>query len=140
MPRAPQRSEPAACLLDLRKRGTVTEVLLSLRGRGSSIMPAMLELPALPLYVVEGREPALRVRHSITNTNYYVQVFAPGRNEPSSAGRSTAPQLRRAIVKGTGELHWAGVSRLGGLPITGLTRKILQRLHVMESARMNVLE
>jgi A/G-specific adenine glycosylase len=137
---APQRSVPIAYLLDLRKRGTVTEILLSLRGANSSIMPAMFELPVLALDAVEGREPALRVRHAITNTNYYVQVFAPGRNEPDGPARSTALQLRRAIAKGSGKLHWAGVGRLSGLPITGLTRKILQRLHVMESARMNLLE
>ena len=138
--RASQRSVPIAYLLDLRKRGTVTEILLSLRGAGASIMPAMFELPVLPLDAVEGREPALRVRHAITNTNYYVQVFAPGRNELDGRTRSTTPQLRRAIAKDSGDLHWAGVSRLPGLPITGLTRKILQRLHVMESARMNVLD
>lgn len=138
--RASQRSVPIAYLLDLRKRGTVTEILLSLRGAGASIMPAMFELPVLPLDAVEGREPALRVRHAITNTNYYVQVFAPGRNELDGRTRSTTPQLRRAIAKDSGDLHWAGVSRLSGLPITGLTRKILQRLHVMESARMNVLD
>ena len=94
----------------------------------------------LPLDAVEGREPVLRVRHSITNTNYYVQVFAPGRNEPNDRKLPGAPQLRRTIAKGSGELHWAGITRLGGLPITGLTRKILQRLHVMESARMSLLE
>jgi A/G-specific adenine glycosylase len=138
--RTSQRSVPIAYLLDLRKRGTVTEILLSLRGASASIMPAMFELPILPLDAVEGREPALRVRHAITNTNYYVQVFAPGRNELDGRARSTTPQLRRAIAKESGDLHWAGVSRLPGLPITGLTRKILQRLHVMESARMNVLD
>ena len=138
--RAPQRSLPVAYLLDLRKRGTGTEILLSLRGADASIMPAMFELPMLPLDAVEGREPVLRVRHSITNTNYYVQVFAPGRNEPSDRKLPGAPQLRRTIAKGSGELHWAGITRLGGLPITGLTRKILQRLHVMESARMSLLE
>jgi A/G-specific adenine glycosylase len=138
--RAPQRSLPIAYLLDLRKRGTVTEILLSLRGTDSSIMPAMFELPELPAEAVEGREPVLRVRHSITNTNYYVQVFAPGRNETISRKQLVAPQLRRVIAKGTGELHWAGISRLGGLPLTGLTRKILQRLHVMESARISLLE
>jgi A/G-specific adenine glycosylase len=132
---------PAAYLLDLRKRGTATEILLSLREAGASIMPAMFELPGLPLEVVEGREPVLRVRHSITNTNYYVQVFAQQRNEPSSAGKkakSEAGSLRRAIPKG--EMQWANVSRLPGLPITGLTRKILRRLHVMKSAGMNLLE
>jgi A/G-specific adenine glycosylase len=141
--RAPQRSLPVAFLLDLRKRGTVTEVLLSLRSSGASMMPAMFELPHLPLDAVEGREPVLRVRHAITNTNYYVQVFAPGRHEPSGAGDRARPDsrtLRRAISKESGELHWAGISRLAGLPLTGLTRKILQRLLVMENARMSLLE
>jgi A/G-specific adenine glycosylase len=142
-PRAPQRSLPAAYLLDLRKRGTVSEVLLSLRAGDTSIMPAMFELPQLPMESVEGREPVLRVRHSITNTNYYVQVFAQQRYQPDDGGkrgRSETNALRKAIPKGSAELHWVGVGRLPGLPITGLTRKILQRLHVMESARMNVLE
>jgi len=137
---APQRSQPIAFLLDLRKRGTTTEVLLSLRAADASIMPAMFELPQLPLESVEGREPALRLRHSITSTNYYVQVFAPGRNEPSDRKRPVAPQMRRAIAKGPGDLHWAGIQRLPGMPITGLTRKILQRLRVMENARINLLE
>jgi A/G-specific adenine glycosylase len=142
-PRARQRSLPAAYLLDLRKRGTMSEVLLSLRGGDTSIMPAMFELPQLPLEIVEGREPVLRVRHSITNTNYYVQVFAQQRYEPDAGRkrlRSETNALRRAIPKGSSELHWVGIGRLAGLPLTGLTRKILQRLHVMESARMNVLE
>ena len=141
--RAPQRSVPVAYLLDLRKRGTVSEILLLHRPADASLMPAMFELPPLTLEAVEGREPALRVRHSITNTNYYVKVFAQQRYEPSGAGkrvRSDAESLRRAIPKGSGDLHWASVSRLTGLPITGLTRKILRRLHVMEGARIALLE
>ncbi|MDP9049343.1 MAG: A/G-specific adenine glycosylase [Acidobacteriota bacterium] len=137
-PRDSQRSVPAAYLLDLRKRGTTTEILLSLRDGDASIMPAMFELPGLPLEAVEGLEPVLRVRHSITNTNYYVQVFA----QPNGAGKKTKPEprsLRNAVPKNGGEAHWANVLRLPGLPITGLARKILQRLNVMESARMNVL-
>ena len=138
-PRAAQLSVPVAYLLDLRKRGTITEVLLSLRNADASIMPAMFELPGLPLEVVEGQEPVLRVRHAITNTNYYVQVFA----QPNGPGKKTKPEgrlLRSAVPKDAGDVHWANVLRLPGLPITGLARKILQRLNVMESARMNVLE
>jgi A/G-specific adenine glycosylase len=127
---------PMACLLDLRKRGPGTEVLLSLRSAKAPIMPAMFELPGLPLEVVGGREPVLRVRHSITNTNYYVQVFSSRRHEGVRSGE----QLRRAVPKGEGELHWASVARLAGLPLTGLTRKILQRLHVMENPRIHLLE
>jgi A/G-specific adenine glycosylase len=137
-PRASQRSVPAAYLLDLRKRGTTTEILLSLRDGNASIMPAMFELPGLPLEAVAGLEPVLRVRHSITNTNYYVQVFA----QPNEGGKKTKAEvrsLRNAVPKNGGEAHWANVLRLPGMPITGLTRKVLQRLKVMESARMNVL-
>ena len=141
--RAPQRSLPIAFLLDLRKRGTVTEVLLELRATDASLMPAMYELPPLPPEAVADREPVLRVRHSITNTNYYVQVFAPGRLESNGAATRSRPEsqvLRRAIPKGSGSLHWTKVSRLAGLPLTGLTRKILQRLHVMENPHLSVLE
>jgi A/G-specific adenine glycosylase len=134
---------PVAYLLDIRKRGPATEVLLSLRAANESLMPAMFELPQLPADAVEGREPVLRVRHAITNTNYYVQVFAVGRFDASAQGAHKAigsKQLRSAIPKGPGDLHWASVTRLAGLPLTGLTRKILQRLHVMDSARMSLLE
>jgi A/G-specific adenine glycosylase len=131
-----------AHLLELRKRGTMTEILLSLRNADEPIMPAMFELPRLPLEAVEGSEPVLRVRHSITNTNYYVQVFAQQRPQPGAAGKKPAKpvSLRNAVAKSTGDVHWANVLRLPGLPLTGLTRKILQRLDVMESARMNVLQ
>ena len=142
-PRAPQRSLPLAYLLDVRKQGTVTEVLLDHRAANASVMPAMFELPPLPLDAVEGREPILRVRHAIMNTNYYVQVFAPLRNEPERTARRARlgnHPLRQAIPKGEHDLHWVRVSRLPGIPMTGLARKILQRLHVMEGSRMNVLE
>jgi A/G-specific adenine glycosylase len=141
--RAPQRSVPAAYLLDMRKQETATEVLLSLRPANASLMPAMFELPALPTEAVEGREPVLRVRHSITNTNYYVQVFAPQRNAPEVAvkrGPGPVPALRGKVLKGSGELHWVNVLRLTGMPLTGLARKVLQRLKVMDTVRMNVLE
>jgi A/G-specific adenine glycosylase len=70
------QSRIVAHLLALRKRGTATEVLLLRRPTNAALMPNMLELPPLPLESIAGREPVLRLRHSITNTNYYVQVFA----------------------------------------------------------------
>jgi A/G-specific adenine glycosylase len=122
-PRAVQLSRPAAYLLSLRKRGTVTEVLLELRADDASLMPGMYELPPLPLDAVQGREPLLRLRHAITNTNYYVQVFAA--HGPENSG------LRRAIPASKSDLHWVLTNRLGSLPLTGLARKALQRLDVM---------
>jgi len=71
-----QHSRIVAHLLAVRKRGISTEVLLERRGPQESQMPGMMELPPLPLESIVGREPVLRLRHSITNTNYYVQVYA----------------------------------------------------------------
>ena len=124
LPSAEQRSRPAAYLLSLRKKGPVTEVLLERRADDVSLMAGMYELPPLPLDVVKDREPVLRVRHSITNTNYYVQVFVP-RNRNDRA-------LRRAVPAASSDLHWVRASRLLSLPLTGLARKILQRLDIMD--------
>jgi len=123
MTREKQRSLPVAYLLATRKRGTMTEVLLERRSAEASLMAGMYELPPLPLDVVEGHEPSLRLRHSITNTNYYVQVFAGG----GAAGRS----LRRAVPTAKANLRWVRTTRLGEVPLTGLARKVLQRLRVM---------
>ncbi len=122
-PRATQRSRQAAYLLSLRKSGTATDVLLEQRASDASLMPGMFELPPLPQDAVEGREPLLRLRHSITNTNYYVQIFA-----------ARGPQdraLRRAVPAAKSDLHWTRTNKLASVPLTGLARKVLQRLDVM---------
>jgi A/G-specific adenine glycosylase len=85
-PRKQLLSRRVAYLLVTRKRGTATEVLLERRAAEATLMPGMLELPPLPLDAVESLEPVLRLRHSITNTNFYVEVFAEpaeGDVEPS---------------------------------------------------------
>lgn len=124
LPSAAQVSRPAAYLLLLRKRGPVTEVQLERRAEDAALMAGMYELPPLPVDAVEDREPVLRLRHSITNTNYYVQVYTPqSRNERA---------LRKAIPAASSDLHWVRTGRLSSLPLTGLARKILQRLDIME--------
>jgi A/G-specific adenine glycosylase len=137
--RAPQRSLPLACLLDLRKRGPATEVLLELRAADASVMPAMYELPSLPIEAVGNLEPALRVRHSITNTNYYVQVYSLRRHTSATRSNYTlaaAKRLHKAISSDSRELKWTRTASLASLPLTGLARKILQRLQVMDAARL----
>ena len=145
--RAPQRSLPVACLLDLRKRGPATEVLLEHRPDDAPLMPAMYELPPLALDTVDGLEPALRLRHAITNTNYYVQVFSPrlmrtGTGSPGLGKRiaTSSQTLRSAIATDNQNLHWVRTTRLASLPLTGLTRKILQRLKVMQNSRIEFPE
>jgi A/G-specific adenine glycosylase len=202
------QSRITAHLLSLRKRGTATEVLLLRRSPDAALMPRMLELPPLPLEAVENREPVLRLRHSITNTNYYVQIFAEsapgvapaalhiaGEDEteppyeshpesrieldtnladikrlsiapagPSTNGskiyedddlynpdaadipgldadpRLTAPEgvLLAQVPASQSDLEWTATSRLAFLPLTGLTRKVLQRLGVMTLPRLQL--
>jgi A/G-specific adenine glycosylase len=125
-PRTPQRSRTVAHLLMVRKRGTITEVLLEHRAEDASLMPGMLELPVLPLEAVVNREPVLRVRHSITNTNFHVQIY----DEKSLLNEVSAAKK---------QLEWAQATRLKELPLTGLARKVLQRLRVMPKAQVESL-
>ena len=127
LPRTAQRSRKTAYLLSLRKHGAATEVLLERRPATASLMAGMYELPPLPMDAVEGREPLLRVRHAITNTNYYVQVF-------SSGGRVNT-ELHSAVPAAESDLEWVRTRSLAGVPLTGLARKVLQRLDVMEIQR-----
>ena len=115
-------SRHVAHLLAMRKRGPQTEVLLEQRPREASLMPGMLELPPLPLDAVEGLEPALRVRHAITTTNYAVEIFSESR-------------LMQNIPAASKDLHWVDVQQLAAQPLTGLARKVLQKLKVMERGR-----
>ena len=124
-PRGVQRSRPAAFLLSTRKRGTATEVLLERRPAEASLMPGMLELPPLPMDAVEEREPILRVRHSITNTNYYVEVYALRMGDRT---------LRKAVPASKAVLSWFPVGRLAELPLTGLARKVLLRVDLSSVA------
>ncbi len=121
VPRGQISSRPAAFLLATRKRGSVTEVLLERRSDTASVMPGMLELPPLPLDTVEGREPILRVRHSIMMTNYYVGVYA----------ESSQGELRRRLPAKARALSWYPVQRAGELALTGLARKVLKRVDLL---------
>lgn len=85
-------------------------VCLVQRGAGERLMAGMWELPS----VDDGgspAEPLLRLKHSITVTDYDVSVVA---------GKRAAGQGR-----------WIPLARLPELPLTGLTRKILRRLGLL---------
>jgi A/G-specific adenine glycosylase len=139
-PRAPQLSRPVAFLLQTRKSGVATEVLLERRASEASLMPGMFELPPLPLDAVEGREPILRVRHAITGTNYYVQIYTGAAHGSAVARRVDASQLRKAIPASKADLHWLPASRLPMIPLTGLARKVLHRLRVMQGPDIELLK
>ncbi|WP_255483799.1 A/G-specific adenine glycosylase [Granulicella sp. 5B5] len=111
-----QKQRRVAHLLQTRKNGT--EVLLERRASDASLMAGMLELPPLVLESVSRYEPVLRVKHSITNTNYEVEVFE------SEALKKEIPAAKKA-------LEWVAVSALNEVPLTGLARKVLVKLGVL---------
>lgn len=119
-PRGKQNSRPIAYLLWLRKTGTMAEVMLARRAAEASLMPGMYELPPVPLDAVEGLEPVLRLRHSITTTNFYVKIY------------HEAEELRHAIVAARDDLSWVETNKLPEMPLTGLARKVLLRLGLIE--------
>jgi A/G-specific adenine glycosylase len=140
-PRAKMQSRTVAHLLELRKLGVETQVLLQRRAKDASLMAGMLELPALPLDATEGREPVLRLRHSITITNYYVGVFTDGETGVAGGAGGSGmgvSSLREQISAADGDLEWVETGKLGQMPLTGLARKVLRRLDVMVLPRVTI--
>jgi A/G-specific adenine glycosylase len=112
-------SRKTSLALVQRRQWPRAEVLLQRRPSDAAQMPNMWELPT----VKEGQESEdmllLTVRHSITNTNYYVTVYGLTMNEQKLLARDAAERV------------WVPVLDLPEQPLTGLTRKILKRLRVM---------
>jgi len=81
-------------------------VLLRQRNRQNSLMPGMWELPEIEA-PNEDRLPLLKLRHSITTTDYTVYVHA-GKKRKGHADR------------------WIPLRSVYRLPLTGLTRKIIR--------------
>jgi len=88
-------------------------VLLQQRSASLSLMPGMWELPSLKRPETKGKIPILKLRHSITTTDYSILVF-------SSDGGKKRP-------KGA----WTPLRSINRLPLTGLARKILGRLQLL---------
>ena len=82
-------------------------IFLVQRGRDSSLMPGMWELPEVPVNGVRP-EVTLRLRHSITVTDFKIEV---SRGEPPAGIRG----------------RWVAQALVEELPLTGLTKKILRR-------------
>jgi A/G-specific adenine glycosylase len=128
VPRARMRSERVSFALCTRRTvgGAGLEVLLQQRPADASRMAGMLELPQLRA-TFEGdqvliEQPVLRVRHAIVGTNYYVEVY----------GFSQRRQVSKRSERAEG-MEWVRVAELSRRPLTGLARKVLQRLRLMKA-------
>jgi len=84
-------------------------VLLRQRNKQSSLMPGMWELPEIEAAGKHSKLPFLKLRHSITTTDYTVSVHV-GKKRKSQGDR------------------WVPLRSIHRLPLTGLTRKIIRGL------------
>ncbi len=84
-------------------------VLLQQRPQNSSLMPGMWELPALKIPRNGKAQPFLKLKHSITTTDYTVLVH-------------------QTTAKNAGRGRWVSLSSAKRLPLTGLARKIVERI------------
>jgi len=109
VPQAKRRSRRVFLAL-VRKNAST---LLVRRPMDASLMAGMWELPEMPSARVNGALPLLRLRHSITITDYHVAVFA-----------ASPEQLQDCAARG----RWFTRRQYERLPLTGLTRKVLRRL------------
>jgi A/G-specific adenine glycosylase len=87
-------------------------VLLTQRPADASLMADMWELPSLAPEAINGNAPLVRVRHSITDTDYRVTVYA-------------ISEQSRGIGR---EARWFTPKQYERLALTGLARKILSKV------------
>jgi A/G-specific adenine glycosylase len=118
------RNQQIAYALICRNRSGATQVLLQRRPMSASLMPGMWELPELAMQPGDEARVEITVRHAITVTKYRVRVLRLAEREAAHR------RLSRGYPR-----KWAKSSELGSLPLTGLTRKVLERLHIMPRTR-----
>ncbi len=103
------------------------EVLLEQRPATNSVMPGMWELPLLRSAVVPEEEQRMTVRHAIMQVNYYVRI------------RTVFEEDVDALTVSGGERRWVLLNEAVGMALTGLTRKVLTRAHLLPSAPLDAI-
>ncbi len=101
------------------------EVLLEQRPASESVMPGMWELPALRSTAVPEKEQRMTVRHAIMQVNYYVRI------------RTVFEDDADALTVQGGDRRWVPLNEAGGMALTGLTRKVLTRAHLLPTAPLD---
>jgi A/G-specific adenine glycosylase len=122
-PRLPMICREVAHALSVRsgkKAGQAhREVLLVQRPAALTVMPGMWELPTLIEARVPEKDLRLTVRHAIMRVNYSVRI------------RTVFEDDVDAMTVAGGERRWVPLGEAGRMALTGLTRKVLTRLHLL---------
>jgi A/G-specific adenine glycosylase len=110
---------------DKRRRSSTREVLLEKRPAHVTVMPEMWELPSLPHADVPAKDVRMTLRHAIMQVNYYVRI------------RTVFEDDIEAMTVTGGERRWVALREAAGMALTGLTRKVLMRAHLLPSAPLD---
>ncbi len=103
------------------------EILLEQRPSTQTVMPGMWELPKLRSAVVPEEDLRMAVRHAIMQVNYYVRI------------RTVFEDDVDALTTPGGERRWVPVNEAAGMALTGLTRKVLTRAHLLPTAPLDTI-
>ena len=103
------------------------EVLLEQRPASQTVMPGLWELPSLDPSHAPAATPILTVRHAIMQVNYYVRI------------RTVFEDDVAALTVAGGKRRWVPLGEAAGMALTGLTRKVLSRAHLLPSALLDAI-
>jgi A/G-specific adenine glycosylase len=103
------------------------EVLLEQRPAALTVMPGLWELPTLSDSAVPEEELRMTVRHAIMHVNYYVRI------------RTVFEDDVEGLTVPGGERRWVALSEAAGMALTGLTRKVLTRAHLLASPPLDAI-
>ncbi len=123
--RAPMLSREVAHALVLRPHSA--EVLLEQRSAAQTVMPGLWQLPVLREPVVPPLELRMTVRHAIMQVNYYVRI------------RTVFEDDAEALTVAGGERRWVPLVEAAAMALTGLTRKVLARAHLLPPVPLDAI-
>lgn len=103
------------------------QVLLEQRPSSLTVMPGLWELPRLIDSSVPENELRMTLRHAIMQVNYYVRVRTVFEDD-----------IDELTVPG-GERRWVSLGEAAGMALTGLTRKVLTRTHLLAAAPLDTI-
>ena len=103
------------------------EVLLEQRPAELTVMPGMWELPTLLDAAVPQEKLRMTLRHAIMQVNYYVHI------------RNVFEDDVEAMTATGRERRWVPLREALGMGLTGLTRKVLMRAHLLPSATLDAI-
>jgi A/G-specific adenine glycosylase len=115
-PRPRMQSREAACALVIRGR----EVLLEQRPDTNTVMPGLWQLPVLRNTEVPDANLHMTVRHAIMQVNYIVRV------------RNVEERDVDKLTIREGHRRWVPLAQAAEMALTGLTRKVLTRAHLLD--------